>query len=51
MHAWLATSLRRYYPASPVEERRTLELHAAQGERVSFQAVCRTAGEHRLSEA
>jgi hypothetical protein len=51
MHAWLSTSLRRFYPASPPEERRTLELHAARGERVSFQAVCRTAGEHRLIEA
>ena len=42
MQAWLAPSLRRFYPSSPVEVSPTLRLEAARGERVSFQVVFRT---------
>ena len=42
MRAWLAHSLRRFYPASPAEENPYLVLEAARGERLSFQAACRT---------
>ena len=39
MQAWLASSLRRFYPTSPAESSPNLALEAARGERVSFQAV------------
>ena len=42
MHAWLASSLTRYYPASPAEARDGLLLEAARGEKLSFQVVFRT---------
>lgn len=42
MQCWLANSFTRYYPASPAEERPTLTLEAARGERVAFQVLCRT---------
>ncbi|HET8631071.1 MAG TPA: glycoside hydrolase domain-containing protein [Thermomicrobiales bacterium] len=45
MRAWLATDLRRFYPASPAEARDALDLHAGRGERVACQAVCRTGDE------
>jgi Domain of unknown function (DUF4091) len=41
MQAWLASSLRRFYPASPAEPDSLTGLTAARGERVSFQAVFR----------
>jgi len=49
--AWLSSSLRRFYPASPMEDVRTLILEAARGERVSFQAVCRTGDGDQQIEA
>ena len=42
MQAWLASSLRRFYPASPAESSPKLSLEVARGERVSFQVVFRT---------
>lgn len=42
MHTWVSSSLRRFYPTSPAESAQTLTLDAARGERVSFQAVCRS---------
>ncbi len=42
MHAWLASSLRRFYPTSPAETAPGLTLDAARGERVALQAVVRT---------
>ncbi|MFN8471793.1 MAG: DUF4091 domain-containing protein [Anaerolineae bacterium] len=50
MQAWLASSLRRFYPSSPAEP--TLQaLEAARGERVSFQAVFRTNAREECVEA
>lgn len=43
MDAWVASSLRRFYPASPAETGHLLSLSAGRGERVSCQAVFRTA--------
>ena len=43
MH-WLQTSLERVYPASPERECQVLDLIAARGERVSFQACVRNPG-------
>jgi len=37
MDAWLCSSLRRFYPSSPVEPGTLTKLTAARGERVSFQ--------------
>ncbi|MFN8482642.1 MAG: DUF4091 domain-containing protein [Anaerolineae bacterium] len=51
MQAWLASSLRRFYPASPAEQAPTLALHAARGERISFQAVFRTDARQECVEA
>lgn len=52
MHdAWIAHSLRRYYPASPPETTQTLELDAARGERISFQVACRTGARDAQIEA
>src|SRR5205823_2817494 len=48
---WLADSLRRFYPRSPVEVRDDVALRALRGERVSFQMVCRTAGAPAKIEA
>jgi len=45
MQAWLASSLVRHYPASRPGRRKTLRLHAARGEQVSFQAAFRTDAE------
>lgn len=42
MQAWLASSLVRHYPTSRPRRRKTLRLHAARGEQVSFQAAFRT---------
>ncbi len=42
MQAWLSSSLRRFYPSSRAETTSTIELDAARGERLSFQAVFRT---------
>lgn len=41
MESWLSHSLTRYYPASPAEDRSSLQLDGARGERLSFQALCR----------
>ena len=38
----LASSLRRYYPQSPIEARHEMSLDVARGERTSFQVVIRT---------
>ncbi len=43
MQAWLSSSLRRFYPSSPIEPSRMPALAAARGERVSLQAVFRGA--------
>ena len=51
METWLATTLRRFYPTSPAEANQTLEIHAARGERVSFQMVFRTGDREQLVEA
>lgn len=51
MYTWLAHSLRRFYPASKPESVTALTLDAARGERLSFQAVCRTEAEALLIEA
>jgi hypothetical protein len=47
MQAWLASSLVRHYPASRARGRTELLLHAARGERISFQCAFRTEYEPR----
>ncbi len=47
MHAWLASSLARHYPASRPRRRERLRLEVARGEQVSFQCAFRTEGEVR----
>lgn len=42
LQAWLATSMKRFYPGSPAESRSRLLLEAARGERVAFQAAFRS---------
>ncbi|MFN8498460.1 MAG: DUF4091 domain-containing protein [Anaerolineae bacterium] len=51
MQAWLASSLRRFYPSSPAESGPIVALEAARGERVSFQAVFRTEARETCVEA
>jgi hypothetical protein len=41
-HAWVATSLRRFYPGSEGEACRSLTLEVARGERAAFQVAFRT---------
>lgn len=45
MQVWLASSLMRHFPASRPGRRRSLRLHAARGEQVSFQLAFRTGSE------
>lgn len=42
-HAWIASSTRRCYLATPPENRRNARILAARGQQVSFQAAIRTA--------
>ena len=42
MHVWLTSSLARNYPATRPRRRRSVRLHAARGEQVSFQVAFRT---------
>ncbi|UCC68101.1 MAG: DUF4091 domain-containing protein [Armatimonadota bacterium] len=51
MRAWLASSLIRLYPASRTGRRKSLRLHAARGEQVSFQLAFRTGASDRKVEA
>jgi hypothetical protein len=51
MHAWLASGLRRFYPASPAEHGQSLDIAAARGERCAVQAVCRTDNAQRIIHA
>lgn len=44
VQAWLASSLQRQFPLGPVGNKQTLQLLAARGERVSFQACLRIDG-------
>jgi hypothetical protein len=44
LRAWLASSLSRQFPLGPAGSSRTIELLAARGESVSFQACVRPAG-------
>ena len=46
---WLASALERIYPATPAGAAQTLELLAARGERVAFQACLRNHGEDVLT--
>jgi hypothetical protein len=51
IHAWLATSLRRFFPGSPAESAASLAIPCARGERISFQAVFRTGDEPMVATA
>ncbi len=51
MQAWLASSLRRFYPSSPFEPSLTLALEAARGERVSFQIAFRAGAQPERVQA
>ncbi len=47
LQTWLASSLRRFYPATSSERADAFRIRATRGQRVSFQAVIRTADEPR----
>jgi hypothetical protein len=51
MQSWLSSSLVRNYPTSRAQKRRTLVLHAARGETVSFQVCFRTEAEPQKVQA